>query len=176
MIMEIKIKRGELCNLYLSLRALDNVDYSKIFLFYVHRNINLLEDEFNDVFALEQTTQPSGEFLEFYNKRLSLVDKYISKDENNIALVDSVGNYIIKKEKLPLFNSDFDSLKKEYATSIMENDSHINDVSNILDQVITINIEPIPFRYIPDDIKEHHWEYYKLLIKETPEILTTKYK
>lgn len=174
--MNIKIKRGEVCNLYLALRSLNDIGYNKIFLFYVHRNLSLLEDEFNDIFALEQTTLPSGEFLEFTEKRTKLLESNVMRDDSGNMYVDNDGNYLFEPDMVTKFNNELDKLKIEYSTCIKENDSHTNDVNSVLETEVIIKIEPIPFRYIPNDIKEQYWEYYKLLILESDESIISKYK
>jgi hypothetical protein len=173
----LKINRDTLFCLYLALKNLPSgMLYSKLFLFYMEKNLALLEKEFEMIYSLKESTDPKGEFLEFLQEKNALVLRYALKDENEKVLFYENGDIRFTEEDVILFERDYVELINRHATAIKEHDSYCNEVGQLLEEIISVQVEPIPFKYVPNSLPKEYFEYYKLLIKESDGDIVEKYK
>jgi hypothetical protein len=173
----IHLKRNLVFSLYLALKNLPTgMLYNKIFLFYIESNIALLERMFDVIYALKESTDPKGEFLEFLNQKNTLITKYAFKDEKGNIIFQENGEIGFAENDVKSFEFEYSQLINTYSTVIKEHDSYCNEVGQLLTEEIPVQVELIPFKYIPEELPKEYCEYYKLLFKESDQWILEKYK
>lgn len=166
--MKVKLKRDEIHLIYTTLFSIPlDLRVHKVFNFYIETILASLKDYFTPIDALKRDMAPSGEYLEFMNKRKELQDKYTSEVDGKVFIIEST------KET---FEKLYKELIEVYSDYVIEHDSYGAEVGTILNEVIEVEIEKIPFKYFPDYLPRDIYQVLNSLRKESDEELLGRYK
>lgn len=164
--MKISLKRDEIHWIYTSLFSLPvDLHIDKIFQFYVDINLKKLYNEFICVDSLKRSMVPSEEYKEFMEKRLVLERKYTSEVN---------GKRIIIEETRKEFEDAYKALMDLYSSDVIEHDSYGSEIGNILNEIVIVDIEPIPFKYFPKILPREFYQVLNVLRKESDEEILGK--
>lgn len=161
--MKKTLKRYEVAKLIVTLSKMAEEE-SKIFSFFVTRNLNSLETHKNDIIEIEKLVQPTEKFKEYDEKRLELCEIYARKDSSG-TFININGNYDFGSNLEKVTNL-MTNLIDEYKDAVQEFSDIQIAYKDQMEEEIEVDLALIPFAQIPDNINFLDVEH---IVKETPE-------
>lgn len=111
-----------------------------------------------EIEALEQTSKPRAEFLEFESKRVEAAHKYCDKEEDGKPKVFN-NQYVIMKNR-EVFESEIKTLKDKYTEAIQYREKQVYDYEKLLNEEIVFTPTKIKFSYLPPQIESNVLEVF----------------
>ncbi|MFW6219497.1 MAG: hypothetical protein ACOCZ5_01260 [bacterium] len=157
----MKLTRREVVDMFVCLKEMDNkVKANKWFSYTKMVNEDELE---NKAKAIIEISKPKKEYLDYMKDRTDILNKYGDRDDdgNIITLNDSVK---IDKNKVKDCQKELNDLDNRYKEVIEDRNKNLEEYYNLLDTEIDINIETVPFEYVPETISVQDLKSLKKMI------------
>ena len=97
---------------------------------------------------------PSKDYMKYEEDRISIVDKYSDKDEDDkVITVDSNPNWVkVADDKTSDFNLEISKLAKTYKDTLDKRNKDLEDFKNVLDDEVEMDIEIVKLADIPAEV------------------------
>lgn len=161
----MKITRKNAIELYNTLSNFKGV-YNKTFSMYLILNNKKLIPIMKDVQDIQSSLQPSPEYMELQKKELEIVNKYVAKDENNQPILIGNSGFKINPEYFDIYNQEKSELIDDNKGIIDEFELLKSNAEKIINEEIEIDLLPIPFEAIPDEIGVKDLEILSEIIED----------
>ena len=166
----MKLTRKEVVDMFVCLKEMGDSQKSNKWFSYT-KMVN--EDELeNKAKAIIEISKPKEDYLRYMNERTDILNKYAQRDDdgNVITLNDNVK---IDKYKVKECQNELNDLDVKYKDAIEERNKNLDEYYKILETEIEVNIETVPFEYVPENISVQDLKSLKKMIvmpvKETKE-------
>ena len=166
----MKLTRKEVVDMFVCLKEMGDSQKSNKWFSYT-KMVN--EDELeNKAKAIIEISKPKEDYLSYMNERTDIINKYAQRDDegNVITLNDNVK---IGKDKVKECQEELNNLDTKYKDAIEERNKNLDEYYKILETEIEVNIETVPFDYVPENISVQDLKSLKKMIvmpvKETKE-------
>ena len=151
----------------------DREDFTDSFKFFVLRNIDKLKEEVSTIRNFSDSLKPSPEYMLFERERLDLVDVYAVKNSDGSLMTienpeDQTSRYFMGDND-ELFNIEYAKLTDKYYDVIVDNDTSVNDFTELLREDIEVDITKISFKKLPKNISIQILHLLRPFLKETME-------
>jgi len=141
--------RKELVDMFVCLSEMDsNIKVNKWFSYVVMVNQKQLKDKAK---AIIDISKPKKEYLEYNEKRTDILNTYGERDDLGkiITLNDSIK---IRKNDIDECLLKLKELDVNYKEAIDERNNNLEEYYELLETEIDVDIETVPFKYVPDNI------------------------
>ena len=110
----------------------------------------------SEALSLIDAMAPSDSYVEFEEKRNSIIDKYVEKDSATGSFIKSVDGkgLKIKKEFVSECKTELKKLEDEYEVLVKQREGDIKQFDNILKETVNIELEFVDWDDIPEDIDQ----------------------
>lgn len=157
----MELKRHAIVDIYETLTNEFKGEYNKFFIYHVSKIKSSLEGERS---AILEAGRPSDDFLDFERERRDLVLKYCEKDDDGQPIRN--GNNIKVVSGLEQETQDaLNDLGTRYKETLDKRKSDIQEYEIFLNEQVDVELEPIPFKYIPDNISQNVMDTLMPIIK-----------
>lgn len=125
-----------------------NIKVNKWFSYVVMVNQKQLKDKAK---AIIDISKPKKEYLEYNEKRTDILNTYGERDDLGkiITLNDSIK---IRKNDIDECLLKLKELDVNYKEAIDERNNNLEEYYELLETEIDVDIETVPFKYVPDNI------------------------
>lgn len=148
----------------LALESLNDVSELKgvKFAYAVLKNRKKIESQLEeDRPIFEKILEPTLGFKEYEEKRIELCKNHSEKDEDGEAITEGDRFKIID---VKTFNSELESLGKEYEESLSERKKQIEDYNNLMEENIDMDFKKVKFDDLPSDMNEKQLNSIQFMI------------
>lgn len=159
--MKISLPRKTLHKSYKVLYELySRSTHKSIFRHFLKSNLEKLQKDFEIVESLYISLEPSVRFLEYR--------ELVTELQNEYCEITPEGQITFKNESLKdEFYEKYKILTQDYSSDVVEHDSYSSEVSTMLEDTIEVTIDPIPFKWFPEDTTAEEYDALVLFRKET---------
>lgn len=121
--------------------------------------------------ALKSSTKNSSEeYKEFETKQMKLIELYGKRDDDNNLVLQTAPSsqitYTIDLDRLTIYNSKLQKLKKEYANAISSQELLIKEFETLLKEKTDIQFETLELNNFPNELNNHHMRTLKFMVKK----------
>ena len=160
----LKIKRSDLHKVWNTLYKLKDLG-DKSLTFYIQRNLASFEDEVKFTIVLQDSAEPSEEFLVYDRERIELGKSLADLDEKGEPIIENM-KFVFSSKAQAKWEKEFAKFTTKYKDVIIEHDKTINELQQLMGEEIELDFKKIPFSLLPESVN-----YFEIkdLIKETEE-------
>ena len=155
----IKISNAEVLKLLSSFSSIIEDNYTGLdFGYGVLKNKKILNDQKE---ILVDLVKPTSQFQEFELKRQEILKTHATDSSGNLLTEDMGGNvikYNILEANQNAFDIQFQELKEEYSTYIVEHEKKQNDYEVFLSKEVELEIFKMSKDVLPENLKMVHLE------------------
>ena len=145
------------------LKALKNIKNTK-FAYAITKNTRLIDAELEIMKEIAQSGVPE-KLQEFESKRIGLIEKYAEKNEDGTFKTIN-GNYDVQGDNLVAFQTDYDTLTKEYADTLAENEANNAKVDGMLKEEIDLALIKVKVDNLPNDLSAEELDALEPIIED----------
>ena len=145
------------------LKALKNIKNTK-FAYAITKNTRLIDTELEIMKEIAQSGVPE-KLQEFESKRIDLIEKYAEKNEDGTFKTVN-GNYDVQGDNLVAFQTEYDTLTKEYVDTLAENEANNAKVDGMLKEDIDLTLIKVKFENLPDDLSAEELDALEPIIED----------
>lgn len=145
------------------LKTLKNIKNTK-FAYAITKNTRLIDAELEIMKEIAQSGVPE-KLQEFESKRIALIEKYAEKNEDGTFKTVN-GNYDVQGDNLVAFQAEYDTLTKEYADTLAENEANNAKVNGMLKEEIDLALIKVKFENLPDDLSAEEIDALEPIIED----------
>lgn len=160
------MKIQEALNLYqaLVMGKLKNLKGAKL-AYALLRNQSIFKNELS---LIENSFNNNEKYVEYEEKRLNLLNKYVERNEKGNPLFEEDKiNYKVSETNKKIYLEELETLKKEYENDIKDQKEKVDAFNSMIEK------ENVPFEYhkinlndLPDDITTEQMQILMPIIKE----------
>ena len=159
----MKITRKSALEVYNTLATFKDKEHNKSFSMYTILNTKKLLPYMMEIQDIQNSVQPSPEYLEVQKKELDLVNKYVIEEDKPVS-VNNI-RYTIKKEFVETFLKEKTELLDSNKEIIDEFKLLHQNVENLINEEVDIDLITINFDIVPDVISPSALEKISPIIK-----------
>lgn len=159
----MKITRKSALELYNTLATFKDKEINKSFSMYSILNTKKLMPYMIEIQDIQNSVQPSPEYLEVQQKELDLVNKYVIEEDKPVSVNNT--RYTIKKDFVETFLKEKAELLDSNKEIIEEFRLLHQNVETLINEEVDIDLITINFDIVPDVISPSALETISPIIK-----------
>jgi len=168
--MKMSLSRQAIVEIFYVLNELLNEEKSKFnkgFTFAVTRTMDSIKPEVRAIIEARETGV--DKYKEYEEKKMELVSKYASKDENGEPVSENSQWTFPSPEVKTKAQEELNAIRGDYEEAIQERAKEIDLYNELAAEEVEIEICQTSFERLPDDLLPYQFEALRPMIKETDE-------
>jgi hypothetical protein len=161
----MKITRKRVVQIFNTLSDFKGI-YNKIFSMYLVLNTKKFNSIIEEIQEIQKSSVPSEEYTELQKKELEIVNKYVEKDENNKPVMVNDRGFKIKSDCVEIYSQEKKELIDNNKNILDEYKKVIDNIEVLMDEEVDVDVMPIPFDSVPEDIEVDKLEILSDIIKD----------
>ena len=140
--------------------------YNKTFSMYLILNTKKLKPVIQEIQDIQESSKPSGKFLELQQQELALVNEYVDKDKNGNPITVGENGFKIRENDIDIYNSKKNALMDDNKDIIDEFEALKDNVDKLVNEEVEVDFILIPFDCIPEEIGVTELEVLSTIVED----------